>query len=109
MDVLLLIWAASINVILHMACTTPSNGDVIAWFNRAHFQIVRPEHVPLPKTNTADGPSNAAWGQMAATMSGVKQEFAEQRENKKAERNKKKDEWEKVLKNNRYMLFNVAS
>ena len=54
---------------VHTACATPSNGDVIAWAERAHFQSIRPEYVVLLDANAEDGLSSAAWGYIATSIS----------------------------------------
>ena len=74
---------------IQTSCATPSNGYMITWAKRAHFQNVRPDHIPPPDENAVDGPSSDACGQMTTVMFGVKQVLVEQTEDKKVERNEK--------------------
>ena len=107
--VLSYLWAASRRVMVRTPYEIASNGEILSWAERLQSNNVRPVGMPQPNPGSIDGPSSAAWGQMAQSMVEVKQALADQVEDRRAERNEKKDKWSKVLESHRDMILNFCT
>ena len=84
-------WAAADKLMTKTPCEVPSNGLILSWADCLRSSKIRPASLPAPDLTEVEGPSSAAWGLMAQSMSDAKQALQDQVEDKRTERNEKKD------------------
>lgn len=103
------VWAMANNAVVYSACAALSNSEISIWNDRLHISNARPTSMPASDLGSIEGPSDAAWGQIALAIAGVKQALKEQVDDRKLERSEKKDKWGKALENHRDMILNFST